>query len=490
VSDLLEIAYAGCFNSDCVLPVTTIQSEYQTLMYEAVDVSYEGIKTTIEVMRFMKAAVRESTKGPRGRGNAKKILKATIPWVNKLSKGYETLEQKTEVLMNKADAASLDATKNNLALKRQWDQWKKEVDATTAEMEGNKARDIVLKGMVDRQIKSLKNIEQQRNTLAVEFVRLARTNVRTHEKCDVTVLQNYKTVTNYIKKTAVYNKGSTWYGRNKGQGTTTTTDEVKEAVRISDTMKKRCWTQKDKTHLDELEKKMNLINEQINATRPGYLTLMKQLHETQRDRSSMASMIAKAVTEQGQFNAAQGDHTNALKGLNTASTSLKMVKTIFLESAKFWKRQKQFIIDYLRAPAGATKTGDNSVPISSGPIIANIIGTRDNKVWRDTMIETGMYWIVFGRLSSMGYVTMNEAKNAINRVYVSQMDNESRQRILGKAQDVMDKIEAFRANLELVEKAKDSEMDEALKSIYQQLGEDPNFERLVPLVTTTVAPLK
>ena len=81
----------------------------------------------------------------------------------------------------------------------------------------------------------------------------------------------------------------------------------------------------------------------------GYLTLMKQLHETQRDRSSMASMIAKAVTEQGQFNAAQGDHTNALKGLNTASTSLKMVKTIFLESAKFWKRQKQFIIDYLRA---------------------------------------------------------------------------------------------------------------------------------------------
>ena len=38
VSDLLEIAYAGCYNYDCVIPVTTIQSEYQTLMYTAVRV--------------------------------------------------------------------------------------------------------------------------------------------------------------------------------------------------------------------------------------------------------------------------------------------------------------------------------------------------------------------------------------------------------------------------------------------------------------------
>ena len=40
VSNLLEIAYAGCYDFDCVIPVTTIQSEYQTLMYKAVRVRY------------------------------------------------------------------------------------------------------------------------------------------------------------------------------------------------------------------------------------------------------------------------------------------------------------------------------------------------------------------------------------------------------------------------------------------------------------------
>ena len=38
VSDLLEIAYAGCYGFDCVIPVTSIQSEYQNLMYKAVKV--------------------------------------------------------------------------------------------------------------------------------------------------------------------------------------------------------------------------------------------------------------------------------------------------------------------------------------------------------------------------------------------------------------------------------------------------------------------
>ena len=49
--------------------------------------------------------------------------------------------------------------------------------------------------------------------------------------------------------------------------------------------------------------------------------------------------------------------------------------------------------NYLNQPAGATKTGENALPISSGPIIASIIGTEDNKIWRDTMVETGMYWL-------------------------------------------------------------------------------------------------
>ena len=51
------------------------------------------------------------------------------------------------------------------------------------------------------------------------------------------------------------------------------------------------------------------------------------------------------------------------------------------------------IIIILYQPLGATKTGDNALPISTGPVIANIIGTKDTKIWRDTMIETGMYWI-------------------------------------------------------------------------------------------------
>ena len=220
-------------------------------------------------MRYMRAAVRESTKGPTGQDNAKKILKATIPMVNRLTTGYKELEKDTEVLMNKSDAAAITATKDNLAFKREWEKWKKEVAATDAKLSGYKAEDARYKTMVDQTMVRLKKIEQDRNTLAVEFVRLARTSVSKVEKCDSKVLQNYKTVTDYVYKTTKYNKGTGWFWTSKGEGTKTTRDEIKKNVRLSDTIDRRCWIEKDKTHLEEMKKKMELINERINATRPG-----------------------------------------------------------------------------------------------------------------------------------------------------------------------------------------------------------------------------
>ena len=71
--------------------------------FELLLFSYQGVKKTITVMKYIKAAVQQSMKGDKGRSKAKEIIRATIPKVQDIIDVYDKLEKNTEVLKTKTN---------------------------------------------------------------------------------------------------------------------------------------------------------------------------------------------------------------------------------------------------------------------------------------------------------------------------------------------------------------------------------------------------
>jgi len=335
-------------------------------------------------------------------------------------------------------------------------------------------------------MKSLKQIEDNRNELAISFVRLARKPVKDVTKCDIKILKNYKTVMETVSRTTTYNKGQGFLWVNKGQGTKTVYDRIAKTVPLDDTVEKHCWTEKDRNDLDAIEKKMQQINIAVNQTVPGYLSVMKKLHENMRDRSSYAGKIAGIIAKRGQYDASLSRRDNAVMGLMHADAAMRLVKTLFLDAKYFWRDQKKFMQEYLKKPAGSTQYGPDSTSIKVGDKVGEIMGLKDKDQWRVDMIETGMYWLVFGRLNSLGYQILEEGKQRINEVFTAKVPTEEERKvILGKANEVMDEIREYHAKLKQVETANKLYGDKVLRKFLEKFGDKEDIESFDPIVTTT-----
>jgi len=403
-----------------------------------------------------------------------------------LMKDYEGLAEKSAEMQATAFAAAKTAIGNQDVINAKWAAWKKEMDDAEAKQKEYEASDKVLAELVKTQMKSLKQIENNRNEMAIQFVRLARKPVKDVTKCDIKILKNYKTVMEMVSKTTVYNKGQGFLWADKGQGTKTVWDRRAKTSPLNDTVEKHCWTEKDKNDLMAIEKKMQQINIMVNQTLPGYLSVMKKLHENMRDRSSYAGKIAAIISKRGQYEASWTDRDNAYMGLIHAEASLRLIKTIFLDVEAFWRDQKEFMKEYLAKPPGSTQYGPDATDVTVGDKVGEIMGLKDKEQWRVDMIETGMYWLVFGRLNSLGYQTLGEAKDRINAVFSAKVPTpEERKQILGTAEDVMTEIRKYHAAIKEAETADKLYSDKVLRKLLEKFGDKEDQENFDPLVTTT-----
>ena len=120
--------------------------------------SYDGIRKTVTVMRYMKAAVKKSKEGVKGQNTAKKILKLTLPKVNTLGESYTKLAQKTAELMKKSEEGVITVANEDKEMRMRWNKWKSDVQKMEAELAQYRAEDLKYKTIVKLQKKILEEI--------------------------------------------------------------------------------------------------------------------------------------------------------------------------------------------------------------------------------------------------------------------------------------------------------------------------------------------
>ena len=111
------------------------------------------------MMRYMKAAVKKSKEGVKGRNTAKKILKLTLPKVNTLGESYTKLAQKIAELMKKSEEGVLTVANEDTETRMKWNKWKSDVQKMEAELAQYRAQDVGYKEIVKLQKEKLEKIE-------------------------------------------------------------------------------------------------------------------------------------------------------------------------------------------------------------------------------------------------------------------------------------------------------------------------------------------
>ena len=85
----------------------------------------------------------------------------------------------------------------------------------------------------------------------------------------------------------------------------------------------------------------------MEAIKPSFVKFLQTLHDTQVNRSSLAGNIAKNMAKLKQFGTKSEEYESGQYALMLVASSLKLIKTVFMEAQYFWKDQVEFIKNYL-----------------------------------------------------------------------------------------------------------------------------------------------
>merc|ERR1711872_117057 len=146
-------------------------------MYEAESVSYNSVKKSITIMKFIRAAVSRPDK-------ADKLLEYCVKYAQEFVDTYQKLEDATDKLIEDAMKADGDVEDQKLDVANKWKQAREEISQVEAKVEGQKKQEALLKKRVEEQKTRLASVGINRAKFTAKFLILAGTEVKDTEECD------------------------------------------------------------------------------------------------------------------------------------------------------------------------------------------------------------------------------------------------------------------------------------------------------------------
>lgn len=385
-ADLLQIANVGCLNERCSTPVLRIHRKYQDMIYKASKISYDGILTTIKLMRYFQYAIRKPKK------YRVRILAYTAKFTRKFARSYRDLSIMAEELNYLFVTAFLETNIIRRDYIEEIRQINKDFYNITIQLAVQKLRKKEIMEYVKSMVGEIKNIEAGRNRfLLQEYMKLFNTPVKDITHCVQAVIPQYKIITTPIRNYRNY-RYNTHY--------------KKESLRISDKLDRKCWKKKDQVHLNKLTHDMDAILKQLNRTRPRYINLLAGLAQMKRERIDVFEIVAENIAKLEIFNATKTETRKVVDTLLLVMDSLRVVKSIMAETKEFWKRQEDFITEKLqkRSIPGISDDGDEEE-----------FGDEEGLTPDNSFFEIGLKWMMFGKLSALAYEENERNKIKVNK---------------------------------------------------------------------------
>jgi len=193
VDVLLQLARVGCHRNLCSKPVLQAYSKYQNMAYRATRLSYSGMKQTVRLLKYIKAAVDHPKYGS-------KLLKRCVPIAEAFSEKYGQMANSSielrEFILNKVIGRVKDET---ASLKKRKDELIEESRKTQAELIKRKAEKKQLESNIERIKITLQGIDNKKKLLAQEFMKVQRTEVKDTQECDSQVEKIFKDIKDIVK---------------------------------------------------------------------------------------------------------------------------------------------------------------------------------------------------------------------------------------------------------------------------------------------------
>jgi hypothetical protein len=133
INDLLRISHVGCKNFPCKKDVTIIWSSYQDLVYNASRLSHQGMKQTVKLLKFVKAAVQSPAHAPQ-------FFSHSVPIAKYFAKKYKRMTGDANTIEILAVKAMQNIQNDSVAISKRISALKEEFNATSNQLKVQKAK--------------------------------------------------------------------------------------------------------------------------------------------------------------------------------------------------------------------------------------------------------------------------------------------------------------------------------------------------------------